>query len=158
MERVSSIMKEKGVELDPKTIEDTAWYPAETRRAFLEAVYDLFSQKDEEMTALGKYAALHAQRLALAIRYTKETEDVVEESDYTWSKHWDKGKIVVEENTKGRTVVRLEDFDLGPLQCKYLSGYFVGVAELSGAKNVQIEETHCISRGGQHHRYVLEWE
>ena len=157
LEALYKAMKEKGIDLDPDGIDDREWYPAKTRLAFLEAAYDLFSQKDEEMAALGKYAALYAQRLALSVRYAKETEDVVEESDYTWSKHWDRGRILVEENSMGKTVIRLEDFNLGRLQCAYLSGYFVGVAELSGANNVELEETHCMSRGDQYHRYVLTW-
>ncbi|MCK4718416.1 MAG: hypothetical protein KAT70_07085 [Thermoplasmata archaeon] len=158
LNKITTYMKEKGAWMDLDKIRDTEWYPIRMRIAFLDGVYELFSGRNEEMFSLGKYAALHVERLALLVRYTKRTEEVVKESGQSWDKHWDIGSLEIMVNEHGHTLLRLEEFNIGPHQCKYLSGYFVGVAELSGANNVSIEETACISKGDPYHEFDLHWE
>ena len=157
LRRVSEKIREKGFDFNMENIKDREWYPMEVRVAFIEAVYDLLDSNDDDMFSLGKYSALHVERLALLVRYTKETSLVASEGPKTWDKHFDVGRLDVIENSKGRTVVRLLDFNISPVHCNYLAGYFVGAAELSGAKDVKIEETKCISRGDPYHEFVLTW-
>ncbi|MDG6219945.1 MAG: hypothetical protein QCI38_00670 [Candidatus Thermoplasmatota archaeon] len=158
LDYISSHMKKEGFDVDFDKITDTDWYPMSWRAAFLDAANQLFKENPDEFFALGKYAALNIARMAIFVRYTKETEKVVSEGDQNWQKHWDVGTLFVDKNVHGQTVVVLKDFDLGPHQCKYLEGYFVGAAELSGAKNVRIKESMCVSQGDEHHKFQLTWE
>ncbi|PIS38801.1 MAG: hypothetical protein COT34_01730 [Candidatus Nealsonbacteria bacterium CG08_land_8_20_14_0_20_43_11] len=56
-------------------------------------------------------------------------------------------------------VMRLKNYDIHPIMCPYLGGYFLGLAQnIIRSDKITIEETACIYKGGAYHEYTIRWQ
>ena len=85
----------------------------------------------------------------------------MKESPKMWSKHWTIGKLVpvkLDEKQK-YAVIRVEEFDLHPLYCIYLEGYFAGIVQmLAKASKIDSRETKCSFKGDPYHEFTVKWQ
>jgi uncharacterized protein (TIGR02265 family) len=75
----------------------------------------------------------------------------------TWSSVHNTGKMLVENQTPGSARIRLRDFASEPAHCARLTGWFVRLSEMTGAKNVRITHDECLTRGARDCSWDLQW-
>src|SRR6185369_6330939 len=76
----------------------------------------------------------------------------------TWSSVHNTGKMLVENQTAGSVRIRLRDFASEPAHCARLTGWFVRLSEMTGAKDVRITHDQCLARGAADCSWDLQWK
>jgi uncharacterized protein (TIGR02265 family) len=74
-----------------------------------------------------------------------------------WSSVHNTGKMLVEDQTANSARIRLRDFASEPAHCARLTGWFVRLSEMTGAKNVRITHDECLTRGARDCSWDLSW-
>jgi hypothetical protein len=93
------------------------------------------------------------------LRYFISINNVLKEVPRYWEKHYTVGNMESEyQENNTYFILRLKDFEVDPIICSYLSGYYLGVTELvKNFKNLKVEELKCIHKGGDYHEFIIKW-
>lgn len=75
-----------------------------------------------------------------------------------WSSLYNRGELRVVEQTPTSATIRLANFPSEAAGCARVTGWIERMAELTGVKNVKVEQTECFARGGAHCQWALKWE
>lgn len=74
-----------------------------------------------------------------------------------WSSLYNRGELRVEEQTDKSARLRLNNFPSEVAGCSRVTGWIERMAELTGVKNVKIEQTKCFAKGGASCEWNLTW-
>lgn len=137
------------------------WCPVEPVLAFLHAMDRIYGSGDLSVcTRAGHFSAGWALNTVLKIflRF-RSPQWLVEKSTNVWGRYHDSGEWEFEPlTTNGRIVGHLHRFEVhDPALCARLRGWLVGAIELTGGKNVQVNEPRCVCRGHDHCTFNASW-
>ena len=158
---VSDVEAEMAARERPLTmgnVKDTGWYPLKTRFIFLEVIRDTLGWDEEKIFEMGQEAPAASSVMSYYLRDLKSIELALENSPMYWKKHYDVGYLQPEDISDGSGKLRLGNFPSTPLMCKYLCGYYRGVALLTGAGSVEVTETKCACNDGDEHLFEIVWK
>jgi len=161
LEKVEQRLKELGHPIKYKEIRTMDFYPVGLRILSLLTLREVFNFSDEEIKKIGTFATKMSLIIRLFTKYFLSVRRVVmKESPRIWSKHWTVGKLVpikLDEEQK-YAVLRVEGFDLHPIYCIYLEGYFAGILQmLVKSPKVDTKETKCAFKGESYHEFLIKW-
>lgn len=74
-----------------------------------------------------------------------------------WSALYNRGQMRVVEQTSNSATLRLEDFPSEIAGCSRTTGWIERMAQLTGAKNVNVVQTQCFARGGRNCEWIVKW-
>lgn len=75
-----------------------------------------------------------------------------------WSSLYNRGELkVIEQSDKGARI-RLSNFPSETAGCARVTGWIEKMAELTGVKNVRVEQTQCFAKGGACCEWQLDWQ
>ena len=161
LRRVEEELKKMGYPINYKTLKIMDYYPAGLRALSLLAIKKVFNLGREEIREIG---ALHPKTpliIKFFIKYFFSVPRIMKEASKMWKKYWTVGEFipVSYDMKEGYAVVRLKDFNLHPVFCHCLEGYFVTIAELVlKNKKASCEETKCPFRGDKYHEFLVKWK
>lgn len=75
-----------------------------------------------------------------------------------WSSLYNRGELRVDSQTDDGAVISLTNFPSEASGCARITGWLERMAELTGAKNVQVTQTQCFAKGGKHCQWQLKWK
>ena len=75
-----------------------------------------------------------------------------------WSAINSRGTLRVEDQTSGSATVKLLDYPSEAVHCARVTGWIERMGELTGAKNVRIDQTKCYAKGAPHCEWKLNWQ
>ena len=75
-----------------------------------------------------------------------------------WSSLYNRGQLRVEEQTDKSARIRLADFPSELAGCARITGWLERMAEMTGVKNVRVEQTQCFAKGGPCCEWKLQWQ
>ena len=75
-----------------------------------------------------------------------------------WSTLYNRGELRVSDQSEKSARISLLNFPSERAGCNRVSGWIERMAELTGAKNVRVEQTQCFAQGGAHCEWVVKWE
>ncbi len=160
-EGVNMVMNEmwkRGHRYDFIKMKKMEWVPIEVRKEFLEVVIDVLGWDKGKIYEMG----VNAPRVSFIMRHffglLLTVRRVFEESPQMWKEHYSAGNLYAASYEEGHVTMVLKDFDVSPLFCEYLRGFFKGVSNLTKAKDMKVEETKCTFRGDPYHEYTFTWE
>ena len=161
LEKVEQRLKGLGHPIKYKEIRTMDFYPVGLRILSLLTLREVFNFSDEEIKKIGIFATKMSLIIRLFTKYFLSVRRVVmKESPRIWSKHWTVGKLVpikLDEEQK-YAVLRVEGFDLHPIYCIYLEGYFAGILQmLVKSPKVDTKETKCAFKGESYHEFLIKW-
>ncbi len=122
---------------------------------------EIFGWGEEEIAKMGEDAAKTSFIVKALLKYFVSIQRVLSETPNFWARHHDFGELepIEADEEKKHLIIRVKGYDFHPLACAYHRGYFLSVARLSiKGKNIAIEETECVHRGGKYHEYKVTWE
>lgn len=162
LEELEKRLEELGHPIKYDQIKTMDFYPVGLRILSLLAIKEVFNFSDEEIRKMGTFATKMSLIIRLFTKYFLSIRRVVmKESPKMWSKHWTIGKLVpvkLDEKQK-YAVIRVEEFDLHPLYCIYLEGYFAGIVQmLAKASKIDSRETKCSFKGDPYHEFTVKWQ
>ncbi len=74
-----------------------------------------------------------------------------------WSALYNRGKMQVADQTDHGATIRLLDFPSEPAGCSRITGWIERMAEMTGAKDVRVQQTQCYSKGAPHCEWNITW-
>jgi uncharacterized protein (TIGR02265 family) len=74
-----------------------------------------------------------------------------------WSSLYNRGELRVEEQTEKSARIRLHNFPSEAAGCARVTGWIERMAELTGVKNISVQQTQCYARGGPACEWNLKW-
>lgn len=74
-----------------------------------------------------------------------------------WSSLYNRGEMRVEDQTDHSARIRIANFPSEPAGCGRITGWLERMAELTGAKSVQVTQTQCYSKGAPNCEWVVKW-
>ena len=160
-EGVKSVMLElwkRGYHYDFRKMKKTDWVPVVVRKEFLEVVMDVLGWDERNIYEMGLNAPRISPVIKLFFGLFLSMERAFKAAPDMWKAHYSSGTLRVGEYRDGHGTIILENFDISPIFCEYLKGYFTGVAKLTKAKNLRVEETKCTFKGDEYHEYTFDWK
>ena len=74
-----------------------------------------------------------------------------------WSSLYNRGEMKVENQTDHGATIKLVDFPSEPAGCARVTGWIERMAELTGVKDVRIQQTQCYAKGAPHCEWSISW-
>jgi len=75
-----------------------------------------------------------------------------------WSSLYNRGQMVIDDQTSNSARIRLVDFPSELAGCSRITGWIERMAELTGAKNIDVQHTQCFTRGAAACEWKASWE
>jgi uncharacterized protein (TIGR02265 family) len=75
-----------------------------------------------------------------------------------WSALYNRGQLKVEDQTDNSATIKLLDFPSEPAGCARITGWIERMGELTGAKNVRVNQTQCYAKGAPHCEWTINWQ
>jgi len=161
IEQVEQKLKELGHPIKYEEIRTMDFYPVGLRIASLLTIKEVFDFNDKEIYNMGVFATKMSLIIKLFVKYFPSLRRVViNESPKMWRKHWTIGELIpVELNEKKKyAILMVKDFDLHPIYCPYLAGYFAGILHmLVKSLKIDSQETKCSFKGASYHEFLIKW-
>ena len=155
-------LEELGRPIKYDQIKTMSFYPVGLRVLSLLTIKEVFNFGDEDIRKMGTFATKKSLIIRLFLKYFISMRRVVmKESPKMWRKHWTVGKLVpVELDEKQKyAVIRVEEFNLHPVYCTYLEGYFIGIVQmLVKSSKIDSQETKCALKGDPYHEFSIKWQ
>jgi uncharacterized protein (TIGR02265 family) len=74
-----------------------------------------------------------------------------------WSSLYNRGEMRVDEQTETSARIRILNFPSEAAGCARVTGWIEGMAEMTGVKNIHIEQTQCFASGGACCEWRVSW-
>jgi len=75
-----------------------------------------------------------------------------------WTSLYNRGTMKIENQTDRGATIKLLDFPSEAAGCARITGWIERMAELTGVKNVRIQQTQCYAKGAPHCEWNATWE
>jgi len=158
--KVETELKKAGKALKYGEVEPMAFYPVGLRALSLVAIQDVLGFSNKQIEEMGRTAPKVSFVIKLFAKFFFSIERTAAQTPKMWEKHYTIGRLEAEIYQKKRkAIVRLREFDLHPLLCIYLNGYFATIIQMVVNNQVISEETKCSFKDKTHkqHEYLLKW-
>ncbi len=158
VELVFEELKKRGYPQDLRKMKDLDLVPVDMRKELLFVVRDVLEWDDERIRDMGEQAVKSSYIMRTFIGLFMNMERIFNAAPDIWDKNYTVGKMSSKVDVaKGEGFVSLTDFELDPLVCNYLLGYFTGVAKLAKRTNLQVKEIKCVHKGDDRHEFFITW-
>jgi len=161
VKQVKKAVQEIDPEFDFGQIKNMEWYSLKWRALLLLVIKESFDWQDRDLYEMGRHAPTNSFVVKILLRYFYNFEKTCREAPSYWGKHYNKGKLELVEfsDDKKRVIYRLKNFNLHPVMCPYLKGYFQGIAELTKpGYELETRETKCAFKKARYHEFVITWK
>jgi hypothetical protein len=162
LKRLEIELESLGCQIKYREIKTMAFYPVGLRAISLLAIKKVFSYDDKKIEEMGFLATKRSLIVKLFVRYFLNLQRVFsKEAPRLWKKHYTIGELIpVELNEeKNYAILRLKEFNIHPILCLYLGGYFCGITQMIvKARQINFKETKCSFRGDDCHEFLITWK
>jgi predicted hydrocarbon binding protein len=76
---------------------------------------------------------------------------------HMWSSLYNRGELRVEDQTDTSARIRLANFPSEPAGCARITGWIERMAELTGVKNVTVQQIECYAKGAPNCQWMVKW-
>lgn len=159
LEKIEAELKRLGCPIQYQKIESMAFYPLGWRIISLLAIQKVFNFNEQKIMEMGASASKVSLVIKLFLQYFLSLRATFGQIPRMWKKHYTVGELEPTEldEKKRVLVLRVKDFNLHPLFCLYLHGYFSEIIKMVVKKVSSCEEKKCFFRGEKYHEYVFRY-
>ena len=151
-------------EADRKILADVqaiGWYPVEPILRYHRALDQVYGKGDHALCVrAGRFSAGWSMNTVLKVFMKFKTPTwLVDRATRVWDRYHDTGRWVVTAPGPNKIIGELNEFAVrDEVFCARLRGWLAGAVELTGGKNVNIQEAKCVNRGHDRCVFNLAWE
>jgi hypothetical protein len=148
-----------GCPIKYEDIKTMQFYPVGLEAVIMLATKKLFNYDKEDFKKLGEFSSKLSFIIRIFIKYFGSLETIARESPKMWRKYHTVGDPTVLEfsEEKRYAILRVENFDLVPIYCQMLTGYFSSLLQMVVKGSVVCKETKCTFKGDDYHEFLLKW-
>jgi len=158
--KVEAELKKAGKPFKYKEVDPMAFYPVGLRALSLIAMQNALGFSNKTIEEMGRTAPKVSFVIKLFAKFFFSIERTAAQTPKMWEKHYTVGRLEAEiDQKKSEAIVRLKGFDLHPLLCIYLNGYFATIIQMVVNNQVVSEEIKCSFKDKTYkqHEYLLKW-
>ena len=74
-----------------------------------------------------------------------------------WSSLYNRGEMKIENQTDRGATIKLLNFPSEAAGCARITGWIERMAELTGAKEVKVQQVQCFAKGAPHCEWTVKW-
>jgi hypothetical protein len=151
-------------EADRKVLSDVqaiGWYPVEPILGYHRALDKLYGKGDLAICVrAGRFSAGWSMNTVLKVFMKFRTPTwLLDRATRVWDRYHDTGRWVVTAAAPNRIIGELHEFAVrDEAFCARLRGWLTGAVELTGGKNVAIQESKCACRGHERCVFNMTWD
>lgn len=82
---------------------------------------------------------------------------LLSKASHMWSSLYNRGEMRVDEQTETSARIRIMNFPSEAAGCARVTGWIERMAELTGVKNIKVEQTQCFAQGGACCEWRVSW-
>lgn len=82
---------------------------------------------------------------------------LLSKASHMWSSLYDRGEMRVDEQTETSARIRIMNFPSEVAGCARVTGWIERMAEMTGVKNVKVEQTQCAAKGEACCQWEVSW-
>ena len=82
---------------------------------------------------------------------------LLSKASHMWSSLYNRGEMRVDEQTDTSARIRIMNFPSEAAGCARVTGWIERMAELTGVKNIRVEQTQCFAQGGACCEWRVSW-
>lgn len=160
LSKVEQTTKEMGCHIPYQEISPLKWYPVFWYAVHLLAIKECFSWDDKRIFEMGNQAPKFSAVVKMSLKYFVSLKTSYYKAPWYWKKHFTVGKITLPEfhEEEKWLIVRLNNFNLHPICCVHLKGYFLRIAQyVIKSPKIEIKETKCQHKGDPYHDFLFVW-
>lgn len=161
LKKLENELEKLGQPIKYKKINSLGFYPIGLRIVSLLAIKKIFGFDKEKIRTMGNFATKASLIVQFFMKYFLSIQRVFkEEGPKLWRKHWSVGELIPVklDEKKKYAVLRVENFNLHPIYCCYLKGYFVGMFQMMiKSPRITCQETKCSFQGDKYHQFLIKW-
>ncbi len=160
LSKLKQVLKELELPIDIEKVKDSNLIKESFVALVIITIKELFNWTDEDVFNMGKEEPKSSLIVKLLMKYLVSMEKTFEKAPDFWRKFTDFGYIESVEfnNKESYFVLRLHNYNIDPVMCRYLAGVFFTMASFALKEgNVTIEETRCMHKTDEYHEYVIGW-
>ena len=159
LKELESKMMELGCPIDHKELGVMNFYPISTEAIALLMIKGLFNFDDQKFREMGIFSSKTSLIMKLFIKYFISINVMVKQASKMWKEYYTVGNLETVEFNKEKKylVLRLENFNVHPLHCLHLEGYFSSIVKMIVKAPVICNETKCVHLGDRYHEFLLKW-
>jgi len=137
-----------------------AFYPIGQDVLDLLVIWKLLDFDKTMIKEIGYDAPNFSIFLKIFLKHFASMKDTLKQARAMEREHYTIGEFkLVELNEEKRyAILRMDDFDIHPIECLVLEGYFAKLCQMMIREGKAVcEETECTFRGGKTHEYLVKW-
>ncbi|MDO8424699.1 MAG: hypothetical protein Q7S70_02045 [bacterium] len=159
LKKLEKELKELGFPIDYRQIESMNFYPLGLRIISLLAIQKVFGFDEQKIKEMGSAAPKVSLVIKLFMQYFLSLKLIFKQIPRMWHKHYTVGDLVpVELDEEKRIIIlRVRNFNLHPVFCSYICGYFSEIIKMVVKKTSTCKERKCFFRGDEYHEYSFNW-
>lgn len=82
---------------------------------------------------------------------------LLSKASHMWSALYNRGQLVVADETDHGATIKLLNFPSETAGCARTTGWIERMAELTGVKDVRVQQTQCHAKGAPHCEWSISW-
>ncbi len=160
LEKVEKEAAKAGYPLHYDDLKVMSFYPAGLRAISLLSIKKAFDLDNEGIRGVCEFHLKQNLITKLFTKYFYSIPSTLKNAPKMWERHWTKGKFIVEEydEEEKRVVIKIKDFEVHPVFCRCLEGYFAALANLVvGGNEAVCREKKCTFDEDNLHEYVIDF-
>jgi len=159
LEKLNQVLAESQSPFRTSDIKPMEFYPVGMETICLLAMKKAFGYSDQIFEEVGAANARQSLVVRLFAKYFVSLERVAKEAPKMWRNYYEIGEISSIEINKPETkvLVRVEGFNIHPLHCRVLKGYFTAIVKMVVGASAEGKEISCPFNGGKAHEFLLTW-
>lgn len=160
LDQLKNTLRELGHPIEYENIQTMEWYPLYLRILSFKVMQDLFKWQVEDFVKMGNAAPKYSFIVKLLMKFFISAKTGLHHAPHYWARHYDIGslKVLDFDEEQRYSVVRLDDFEVEPLYCYYLKGYFERLFAYTLPKHkIKVKETKCMHHGDPYHEFNITW-
>jgi hypothetical protein len=161
LKKLEEELEKLGYSIKYRELKDMDFYPAGLRAASLLAIKKVFGFDDQKIREICGFHPKTSLVIKLFMKHFYSVEGVLKAVPKIWRKYWTVGEADTSDfNEKEKyAVVKIERFDLHPIFCRCLEGYFETLGKMVvKSEKVSCQETKCTFEGQKFHEFLIKWE
>ena len=159
IKKIEEKMAELGVPITFEEVKSFTWVSEGKSSLLIVAAKEVFSWTDEDVFEMGRFSPRVSFVLKIVTQFVS-IDTLFKNAEKYWYNNYDFGKLeaVNYDAEKKEITIREYGIETHPIVCGYHAGYLKGLCEFSvRSKNITVEETACIHKGGNYHEFLIKW-
>ena len=159
LKKVETKMAELGFPLKYKEIRVMDFYPLGMDVILMLVIKEVFNFDEKDFEQWGRSVVKFSLFLKIFMKYFSSLKLTAKQIPKIWRKYYTVGNLEIPEFSEERryAILRMRNFQIHPIYCNILGGYYSKVTEMVVKAPVTCKETKCMFRGDKYHEYLLTW-